>query len=215
MKRCAFTLTELLVTVAVLSLLVAVLFPVFVRPRESGGRKNICLLNLKQIGLGITQYAQDYNEVFPLESVSNLPSGAPNYNPPYGWADALQPYLKSTQIFYCPLVKSPRAPSGNTTLSGFTDYWINRNISGIEMKKVTSPAVTLMLGDGNDGYDVTNARYSKSYLPLTWLNDETKPCWRHLQGAHYAFVDGHVKWLKPETISTSPPPRGNPTFTIK
>ena len=54
----------------------------------------------------------------------------------------------------------------------------------------------LLSGDGNDGTDATNARYSLSELPDAWHNADA-PALRHLDGANYAFADGHVKSMKP------------------
>ena len=56
-----FTLIELLVVIAIIAILAAILFPVFARARENARRAS-CQSNLKQIGLGIFQYTQDYDE---------------------------------------------------------------------------------------------------------------------------------------------------------
>ena len=64
-NRKAFTLIELLVVIAIIGILAAILFPVFARARENA-RRTSCLSNLKQIGLGIMQYTQDYDERYPL-----------------------------------------------------------------------------------------------------------------------------------------------------
>src|SRR5687768_13605090 len=89
--RRGFTLIELLVVIAIIALLAAILFPVFGRAREQA-RKTSCMSNLKQIGLGIMQYTQDYDEYLP---VGNTGGGQ-------GWAGRVGPYLKSSQIFICP-----------------------------------------------------------------------------------------------------------------
>jgi prepilin-type N-terminal cleavage/methylation domain-containing protein/prepilin-type processing-associated H-X9-DG protein len=59
-----FTLIELLVVIAIIALLAAILFPVFARARENA-RKASCMSNMKQLGLGFTQYIQDYDERYP------------------------------------------------------------------------------------------------------------------------------------------------------
>ena len=78
--RRGFTLIELLVVIAIISLLAAILFPVFSRARENA-RRSSCLSNLKQIGLGMMQYTQDYDERYPMGAYKNLvspPDGTSN-----------------------------------------------------------------------------------------------------------------------------------------
>lgn len=61
----AFTLIELLVVIAIIAILAAILFPVFAQARDKA-RQAACQSNLKQIGLGINMYAQDYDETYPM-----------------------------------------------------------------------------------------------------------------------------------------------------
>src|SRR5579883_1901400 len=93
----AFTLIELLVVIAIIALLAAILFPVFAKAREKA-RQASCLSNEKQIGLGILQYVQDYNEQFPCcVEYYNTP-----YAGVYGWGGEIYPYVKSNAVFSCP-----------------------------------------------------------------------------------------------------------------
>ena len=61
----AFTLTELLVVIAIIAILAAILFPVFAQAREKA-RQATCTGNLRQIGLAIALYRQDYDQTNPL-----------------------------------------------------------------------------------------------------------------------------------------------------
>ena len=82
-KARAFTLIEILVVVAIIGLLAAILFPVFGRARDNA-RRSSCQSNLKQLGLGFSQYAQDYDEHLPF-AFSDTPDTS--------WDQCLQPYL--------------------------------------------------------------------------------------------------------------------------
>ncbi len=95
----AFTLIELLVVIAIIAILAAILFPVFARARENA-RRSSCQSNMKQIGLGIEQYKQDYDGTYPMAYFYRVgTSGAGGYN---HWSGSIQPYMKSLQIFVCP-----------------------------------------------------------------------------------------------------------------
>ena len=95
MKKSAFTLIELLVVIAIIAILAAILFPVFARARENARRAS-CQSNLKQIGLGITQYAQDYDGWTMGSGVFVAPGVY------HSWPSVLFPYVKSNQLFTCP-----------------------------------------------------------------------------------------------------------------
>lgn len=102
MKRknlSAFTLIELLVVIAIIAILAAILFPVFAQARDKA-RAASCLSNTKQMGLGITMYAQDYDETYPQAYwYANDLNGANGYNQ---WSGLIQPYVKNVGIFVCP-----------------------------------------------------------------------------------------------------------------
>jgi prepilin-type N-terminal cleavage/methylation domain-containing protein/prepilin-type processing-associated H-X9-DG protein len=96
-----FTLIELLVVIAIIAILASILFPVFGRARENA-RRSSCQSNLKQIGLGMLQYSQDYDELLVNGWYGAGPSESEKPKVKYKWMDAILPYLKSNQIFTCP-----------------------------------------------------------------------------------------------------------------
>ena len=222
-EKTAFTLIELLVVIAIIAILAAILFPVFARARENA-RRSSCQSNLKQIGLGFAQYNQDYDGTYPLFYI-----GYPD-DSKYGWAPALQPYLKSTQIYQCPSEKT--APNDDPTQTGYTDYWYSTYLSyntastpsPVNEAILAAPSSSFLLGEGNgDGTQSSSCATpdtktsnvtcggGKGYYTQTdngsWgfydSGGTPRTYWtRHFEGFNIAFCDGHVKWLNKNTVNS-------------
>jgi len=96
--RPGFTLIELLVVIAIIAILASILFPVFARARENA-RRSSCQSNMKQLGLGIIQYTQDYDEKYPLARQETDPITIYSYA---YWGQLIMPYVKSPQVLECP-----------------------------------------------------------------------------------------------------------------
>jgi len=90
-KCRAFTLIELLAVIAIIAILAAILFPVFAQAREKA-RQTTCLSNMKQIGLGIMQYNQDYDQTFMM---SEYGSG----DTQIVWYAMIYPYIKNGNTY--------------------------------------------------------------------------------------------------------------------
>jgi len=122
-KHCnGFTLIELLVVIAIISILASILFPVFARAREQA-RKAACMSNLKQIGIAIMMYTQDYDESFPYAALQGAGDG---HN--YRWFDVVNPYVKSKQqVWICPTA----GPMGHyATADGYNYGGYEYNVGG-------------------------------------------------------------------------------------
>lgn len=111
----AFSLVELLFVVAILSLLAALVFPVFERAREQA-RSAVCFSNMRQIATGVSLYIQDYDETYPMNRMpddahpiagcklaggSTYPIGSLEESS-LNWRRVVQPYIKSRQAMVCP-----------------------------------------------------------------------------------------------------------------
>jgi prepilin-type N-terminal cleavage/methylation domain-containing protein/prepilin-type processing-associated H-X9-DG protein len=103
LKNKGFTLIELLVVIAIISILAAILFPVFAQARDKA-RAASCLSNMKQLGIALNMYQQDYDGAM-MQTTSENPILKIH------WSWVLQPYVKNVGIFVCPSDPAPVTPS--------------------------------------------------------------------------------------------------------
>jgi prepilin-type N-terminal cleavage/methylation domain-containing protein/prepilin-type processing-associated H-X9-DG protein len=201
MKR-GFTLIELLVVIAIIAILAAILFPVFARAREKA-RQSSCLSNVKQMGLAVLMYAQDYDETI-------CPYVSSDYNfSDMAWWVVLDPYIMNDQIRDCPSVNISGAAS---------DYGvIYPHVSGVgtatTLAQIEYPAETAVITETErqDGPDYNPGRLYLGYCPfhypegaVSWAyyNAIPRPG-RHNGGNNTCFVDGHAKWMKRDVVVNS------------
>ena len=205
--RRGFTLIELLVVIAIIAILAAILFPVFAKAREKA-RQTACLAHLKQIGTAVIMYAQDYDEMYPMnyQDASSGPGTAAQI--PLTWPNRLMPYIKNSQIYRCP--SDGRTP--NVDFPGcrpiLQSYCWNRRLGMdlaawgywdlVSMAQVAAPAQCAMLWD--DSADWLAAGWGASFNTLDspdWAGsfDPEVLKGRHNGGDNFMFADGHAKWI--------------------
>jgi prepilin-type N-terminal cleavage/methylation domain-containing protein/prepilin-type processing-associated H-X9-DG protein len=196
-----FTLIELLVVIAIIAILAAILFPVFGRARENA-RRSSCQSNLKQIGLGIQQYAQDYDEkyVFQSSATANNLGTLPDYQ---CWEVAIQPYIKSFQIFVCPSATlSTGSPpnSASTPFPSVNSYFYSQVLNGRALAAVQNTANIIQVHE----WQTSKVAYLRPQLVSgkyqEWMNGATYDN-NHFDGANFLFADGHVKYRNRDGVS--------------
>jgi prepilin-type N-terminal cleavage/methylation domain-containing protein/prepilin-type processing-associated H-X9-DG protein len=205
-KRSAFTLIELLVVIAIIAILAAILFPVFAQAREAA-RKTVCLSDLKQMGLGMLMYTEDYDEQMVLwqQGSGNVFFDSERFATSYD--RLLQPYIKNDLVSGCPSDLSNKGFQGFPGGYAVRSFAIPGSIGGNWCNTATNPqpnpptlaaipepSQTIMLNErdncasGNAGTD--------PHTIWGWcsVNDaESETAWRHNAQANYLYVDGHAK----------------------
>jgi prepilin-type N-terminal cleavage/methylation domain-containing protein len=224
MNRRGFTLIELLVVIAILAILAALLFPVFAQARERA-RQADCASNLKQIGIALRLYVDDWEETLPaLGGYANGKTSA------QAWRLQIEPYLKTREVWVCPSNPASGDPDGRYFTSVNESQYQDQNLINAWPNLPYSYVQSWSLFDGgiNDTQD-----YASVYAPrglseapdpsgIIMVYEQTDnrslfpygiaalvdnmgfkidpgkvlPTWHH-RGGNWLFLDQHVGWRTP------------------
>jgi prepilin-type N-terminal cleavage/methylation domain-containing protein/prepilin-type processing-associated H-X9-DG protein len=158
-KPKGFTLIELLIVIAVIAILAAILFPVFAQARDKA-RQTMCASNMRQIGLALIMYRQDYDEKNPNEWPW---AGQQIWDWDHTFLEVISPYTKSQQIAVCPSAQSglyyskkdtrPRSMNqGGNPIGYFMNEtgWCDGLYMGLEIPDalVPRPSEIIFVGEG-------------------------------------------------------------------
>jgi prepilin-type N-terminal cleavage/methylation domain-containing protein len=198
-ERDGFTLIELLVVIAIIAILAAILFPVFTRAREKA-REASCSSQLRQLGLALHMYAQDYDEQFPFDPYIG--------NPHPMLVRGLYPYVKNRNLFYCPSAPALEAGAQNTSYQGPPDSVVNSDANWAAYR-ITYKYYSWVLQDPwaqqLPPRLLTEASDPDCWILSDWFRKKC-PTWPHSrgksQGILVQFVDGHVKFLSGAPIDS-------------
>lgn len=182
-KTSGFTLTEMLIVIAIIGILASLLFPVLARAKEQG-RQTQCASNQQQIAAAAVMYGHDWQERYPpvdWEQGGELGT----------WQDFLEIYIKEERLYQCPSaqIEDPTAEFS---------YAMNRNLGSLKQLRVGNAEEVVMFYDSADAgaddppgdpgdppYDNYAGDEARTFL------DE-----RHNDGAIFVFCDGHADWKR-------------------
>ena len=191
-SRRAFSIVDILVVIAILAILAAQLFPVFIQARDKA-QAMTALSNARQIGAAFQMYAQDWDEGLPLTSHSAGSS----------WINSLQPYSKTPLLTRAP---GDRSANWETPLPGESktrrsSYAINAYLTPgggfASLPAVRRPAECVYI------VELKENKTGDHIHPMSWRRSSTGrgidpkteiETQRYRGGAHYVFVDGHARW---------------------
>jgi len=169
----AFTLVELLVTIAIIAVLAGVTMAAASSALQAA-RTARCASNLRQIGIGLHTFASDNNNTLPQRYYTDQNEG---------YSNIILPYLGGNgDVFVCPCLRSdfPAEPA-----YGMNWYYDNSNLL-----TVRDMSQTILATDTKGSFGQGSNRADENSGDPGQL-DPT----RHNGEANYLFMDGHVERL--------------------
>ncbi|MEM6821990.1 MAG: prepilin-type N-terminal cleavage/methylation domain-containing protein [Verrucomicrobiota bacterium] len=207
-----FTLTELLVTITVVSILAGLAIPTLSRVQDSSLEVR-CASNLRQIGIAQTLFSQDNNGDYSYAWYYRNPPSWSNTTAPDGlfqktWLQRLEPYLRVDQsavddidsVINCPAIASA---------TGATSYGLNKELTSSKWMhkgvRIPEPSQIILVADKE------TSSFNEFVVALDKNESAPKVALRHRKAtrANFLFCDGHVECLSPDDTSWNMPSNQN------
>ena len=202
-SRKGFTLIELLVVISIIAIISAIVFPAFTKAREKS-RQTVCLSNLKQLGVAMRMYADDWDGCLPAARIFEGGEGNPYGN----WAGCyiyggvcdpdkgqLSSYVKSIRVYMCPSSAGVK-PKNVTALNALPyplSYSMNAMLSYKDLDVVVVPSrVGFLIHEDTSTIDDGDFNW------MGWAGDPEEGCNEpnvmHNGGTCLIYCDLHAKW---------------------
>ena len=169
MSKRAFTLVEMLVVIAIITLLASLLLPAVARTKETG-RSAACLSNLHQIGIALQLYVQDDQNHLPVmfdKSVDSIGTNRPTIDV------VLAAQLGNLQVLRC--------PSDNQGIFEATRSSYSWN--------------SALNGQDADHLELLGLTDNPHQIPVMMDKEKFHILRGELRAKNYLFADGHLKNL--------------------
>lgn len=194
--RLAFSLIELLVAIAIIGILAALLLPSLAASKQRALTAQ-CLSNLRQVGLGMTLYADESSGLLPESGGTIFWDQTDPETQKYGWMQQILTYTRSTNIYRCPSDLKGQFSYFNGARAA---YLLADNFASVDTKQIHFPSAQVLSGDtlwtDADLADSDKDDYSINCVGGK-LNGKRWVEWeRHHKGQNVLFTDNHVKWYK-------------------
>lgn len=209
-----FTLVELLVVIGIIAVLMSILLPALSRTRRAA-RRTVCMANLREIGIAIHDYANEYKGSIPYGPDPPPPFSFTNFYPaagnstclisteagqPVGLALLLERQLSNLRkVLFCPDVDQDIFADKELSLIGLAqaqcDYYYRHGSGG----NLYTPSGTEHLKLGNLGlnskqFPIRAMAMDVNFLTvpgLAFLGAPSRTCHRR-ESVNILFSDGHV-----------------------
>ena len=200
-KLYSFTLIELLVVIAIIAILAAMLLPALSAARESA-RCSTCVSNLKQQGLAMVMYANDYADYRTpvVPSMGAVRSGNQGFELIYKGG-----YLTDPNVFYCPSERKitrekywyENTPGNNVVFGYLNAFWDTSDRSQKYSHKLSGPFPTWKV----DKFTASCPIESPSTMPLCgdilWqansVGQDVCHGQQHGKNINVTYADGHAE----------------------